>query len=140
MNRHREEPEEYKVGDMVLLSIKDLKWQMIEKRMNKLTERFVNPYRIKGVISLNVVELELPVEVKIYPVANISRIHRYKDQVKGQKVVPPPLVIIKGEKEYEVEKILSKRKQYSKVEYLVWWKEYTVEGDTWKKKKNLKNT
>ena len=28
---HREEVEEYKVGDMVLLSTTDLKWQMIRK-------------------------------------------------------------------------------------------------------------
>ena len=31
----------------------------------------------------------------------------------------PPLVEIQGEMEYKVEKILSKRKRYGKVEYLV---------------------
>jgi len=50
--------------------------------------------------------------------------------VKGQKVTPPPLVEIQGEMEYEVEKILSKRKRYGKVEYLVWWKGYMAKEDT----------
>ena len=125
-DRHRRELEEYKARNMVLLSTKDLKWQMIGRRIDKLTERFVGPYKVKRVISLNVVELELLAEVKIYPVVNVSRIHRYKDQVKGQKVVPPPPVVIEGKEEYEVEKILSKRKRYGKVEYLVQWKGYTV--------------
>jgi len=40
---HRGEVEEYKVGDRVLLSTRDLKWQMIGRRTDKLTERFVGP-------------------------------------------------------------------------------------------------
>jgi len=37
-NRKQEEGEEYKVGDLVLLSKKDLKWQMVGRRSEKLTE------------------------------------------------------------------------------------------------------
>jgi len=118
-DRHRREIEEYKVGDMVLLSTKELKWQMIGRRTNKLTERFVGPYKVKGIISSNAIELELPSSIRIHPVVNISRIRRYRDQVKGQKVTLPPPVEIQGEMEYEVEKILSKRRRYGKVEYLV---------------------
>ena len=118
-DRHKGEVEEYKVGDMVLLSTKDLKWQMVGRRTDKLTERFVGLYRVKGIISSNAIELELPSSVRIHPVVNVSRIRRYRDQVKGQKVMPPPLVEIQGEMEYKVEKILRKRKRYRKVEYLV---------------------
>jgi len=118
-DRHRGEVEEYKMGDMVLLSAKDLKWQMVGRRIDKLTERFVGPYRVKEIISSNAIELDLPSSVRIHPVVNISRIRRHRDQVKGQKVTLPPPVEIQGEMEYEVEKILSKRKRYGKVEYLV---------------------
>jgi len=95
-DRYRGEVEEYKVGDMVLLSTKELKWQMIGRRTDKLTERFIGPYRVKGIISLNAIELDLPSSVRIHSVVNVSRIHRYRDQVKGQKVTPPPLVEIQG--------------------------------------------
>ena len=57
-DRYRREVEEYKVGDMVLLSTRDLKWQMIGKRTDKLTERFARPYRMKGIISSNAIELK----------------------------------------------------------------------------------
>jgi len=84
-NRKRSDIEEYKVGDLVMLSTKDLKYQMVGRRTEKLTERFVGPYRIKKIALLNVIELELPSTVKIHPVVNVSRICRYVGQVEGQK-------------------------------------------------------
>ena len=73
-DRKRAEVDEYKVGDLVMLSTKDLKYQMVGRRTEKLTERFVGPYRIKKIVSLNTVELELPSTVKIHSVVNVSRI------------------------------------------------------------------
>ena len=82
-NRKRSEVEEYKVGDWVLLSTKDLKYQMKGRRSEKLTEQFVGPYQVKEIISTNTIELDLPSTVRIHPVVNISRVRRYKDQVEG---------------------------------------------------------
>jgi len=98
-DRKRGEVVDYKVGDLVLLSTKDLKWQMVRQSSEKLVEWFVGPYKIKTIISSNVVELELPAAVKIHPVVNVSQIKRYVDQVDGQgKKVPQP-VVIEGEEE-----------------------------------------
>jgi len=80
----------------------------------------VGPYQVKGIISTNIIELNLPSMVKIHLVVNVSRVHRYKDQVEGQKKEWPALVIIEGKEEYEVEKILNKRKFRGKDQYLVW--------------------
>jgi len=106
-NRKRREVNKYKVGDLVILSTKDLKYQMVGRRTEKLTERFVGPYKVKKIISANVVELELPSTIRIHPVVNISRICRYIGQVEGQRKEQPAPVIIKGEEEWEVERILS---------------------------------
>ena len=47
IDRKRAEVDEYKVRDLVMLSTKDLKYQMTGRRTEKLMERFVGPYRIK---------------------------------------------------------------------------------------------
>jgi len=139
-NRRRKEEEEYRVGNLVLLSTKDLKWQMKGKRSEKLTERFVDPYKVKGIISSNVIELELPKSIKIHPVVDVSRVQLYKSQVEGQKKISPKPVIIKGEEEFKVEKILNKRTVRGKEKFLVRWKGYTAEEDTWENRENLENT
>ena len=84
-NRKRAKVDEYKVEDLVMLSTKDLKYQMVRRRTEKLMERFVGPYKIKKIILSNTVELELPSTIKIHLVVNISRIQRYVGQVKGQR-------------------------------------------------------
>ena len=73
-DKKRTEVNEYKIGDLVMLSTKDLKYQMVRRRTEKLTERYIGPYKIKGIVLLNTVELELPSIVKIHLVVNISRI------------------------------------------------------------------
>jgi len=77
---------------------------MRNKKTKKLTEKFVELYKIKKIISENVVELELPVPIKIHPVVNVSRIMLYQKQVERQKNILPPPVEIEREKEYIVEK------------------------------------
>jgi len=74
VDKKREKVDDYKVGDLVMLSTKDLKYQMVRRRTEKLTERFVGPYKIKKIVLSNIVELKLPSTVKIHPVVNVSRI------------------------------------------------------------------
>ena len=50
--------------------------------------------------------------------------------MEGQKKIPPKLVIIKGEEEFEVKKILNKRMVREKKKFLVRWKRYMVEENT----------
>ena len=96
-DRKREEVDEYKVGDLVMLSTKDLKYQMIGRRTEKLMEQFVGHYKVKKIVSANVVELKLLSTIRIYPVVNISKIHRYIGQVEGQRKKQLAPVIIKEE-------------------------------------------
>ena len=118
-DKKQREGEEYRVGDLVLLSTKDLKWQMKGRRSEKLTKCFVELYKVKGIISSNAIELELPKSIRIYPVVNVSKVQLYKPQVEGQKKIPPKLFIIEGVEEFKVEKILNKRMVRGKKKFLV---------------------
>ena len=55
VDRGRKETEEWKKGDRVLLSTKDLVFK--ERPTKKLTERYVGLYTIEEIVSSNVVKL-----------------------------------------------------------------------------------
>jgi len=76
-DKKRAKVNNYKVKDLVILSTKDLKYQMVSRRTKKLMKRFVSSYKVKKIVLSNMVELELPSIVKIHPVVNISRICKY---------------------------------------------------------------
>ena len=94
---------------------------------------------IEEVVSSNAVKLRLPSSMRIHLVVNVSQIVQYKEQVKGQKKEEGKPVEVEGVEEWEVEKILNKKKMREVVKYLIWWKGFTAEGDTWERKENLKN-
>jgi len=71
-DRGRKETEQWKKGDRVLLSTKDLVFK--ERPSKKLTERYIGPYAIEEIVSFNVVKLRLPSSMRIYPVVNVSQI------------------------------------------------------------------
>ena len=122
-----------------MLSTKDLKYQMAGRRMKMLMEWFIGPYRIKKTISLNTVKLELLSIVKIHLVVNVSRIQRYVEQVEGQRKGQSAPVIIEREEKQEVERILNKQQVREKNKYLVQWKGFTAESNTWEGIENLGN-
>jgi len=68
----RRETEEWKRGDRMLLSTKDLVFK--ERPVRKLTERYIGPYEIEEVVLLNTVKLWLPASMRIHPVVNVSQI------------------------------------------------------------------
>ena len=70
------------MGDLVLLSTKDLKYQMVGRRTEKLTERFIRPYKVKSIVLMNAIKLELPSMIRIHLVVNVSRVRRYMGQVE----------------------------------------------------------
>ena len=57
VDRNRKKAVKYKVGDKVLLSTKNLTWQIRNRETKKLMEKFVRLYKIKKIISENVMEL-----------------------------------------------------------------------------------
>ena len=78
--------------------------------------------------------------MRIHSVVNISWIVQYKKQVERQKKEEGKPIEIKEVKEWEIEKILNKRKIRGVDKYLVQWKEFMAEYDTWEREKDLGNT
>jgi len=136
-DRGRKETEVWKKGNRVLLSTKDLVFK--ERLSKKLIERYVGPYTIEKMVLSNAVKLRLPSSMRIHPVVNVSRIVRYKEQVKRQKKEEGKPVEVEGVEEWEVEKVLNKKRIWGVEKYLIRWKGFTAEGNTWERRENLKN-
>jgi len=86
----------------MLISTKDFSMELMKRVTKKLMEKFIGPYVVKKIVSENAVELELPASLRIHLVVNVRRIVKYKEQIEGQKKIPPPPVEVASEKEYEV--------------------------------------
>ena len=80
-DKNRKKAVEYKVEDRLLLSIRDLVWQIRNSKIKKI----IRPYKIKKIILENIVKLKLPASIKIHPVVNVSRTVLYQEQVEQQK-------------------------------------------------------
>jgi len=68
--------------------------------------------------------------MRIHLVMNVSWIVRYKEQVKGQKKEVEKPIEVEEVKEWEIKKILNKRKMQGIDRYLVQWKGFTAENNT----------
>jgi len=91
-----------------MLSTKDLVFK--ERSVKKLIERYTGLYEIEEIVSKNALKLKLPASMRIYLMVNISRIVRYREPVKGQRVEKLKPVEVEEVEECEVERILNKRK------------------------------
>ena len=77
--------------------------------------------------------------MRIHLVVNINWIVRYREQVERQEKEEGKPMEVEGVKEWEVEKILIKRKIRGVEKYLVWWKGFTAESDTWERNEDLEH-
>ena len=83
-DRRRSEVDKYKVGDLVMLSTKDLKYQMVRRRTEKLTERFVGLYKVQKIVSSNAVKLKVPnVKPEIYSGLKLTKFCKFTSQEVG---------------------------------------------------------
>jgi len=115
-DKRRREVEIWKKENKVMLSTKDL---VFRKRLTKkLMERYMGPYVIEEVVLKNTVKLKLLVFMRIHLVVNVSRVVRYRELGKRQKMEKPKPVEVDRIEEWKVKKILNKRKIRGVMKYL----------------------
>jgi hypothetical protein len=135
-NRKRIVGPKYKVGDVVMLNRKNIR---TERSKLKFDAKYLGPFEIIKKISDVAFKLKLPENWKIHPVFHISLLepidgNPFPIQVK----LPPQPEIIEDEAEFEVEKIVGYRLFRNKIpQYLVNWKGYANESNTWEPEENL---
>jgi hypothetical protein len=141
-DKHRREVR-FEIGDEVLLSTAHLKLIDGSDRTAKFTYKYIGPFKIKRVVNDNAYELDLPSQLRIHPVLNVSRLKAYHDgrlafplRIQAE-TRPPPATSSSDGDQYEVESILAKRGKGARTEYLVRWKGWPTWEATWERQQNV---
>ncbi|KAJ9516318.1 hypothetical protein QJQ45_001057 [Haematococcus lacustris] len=127
---------EYKVGQKVLLSTKNLKLQPGKAR--KLIPRYVGPFEILLLVGAVAVKLDLPASMsRLHPVFHVSLIKPYTGTDVG--FMPPPVTWMDETPVYYVERLLDHKgvKDNKAGFYLVQWEGYDSTHNTWEPRSNL---
>jgi len=134
-DEHRREVT-FAIGDRVLLSTKNL--PMRKGYSKKLLPRFIGPFTVTRVINDVSVQLDLPSGLRWHNVFHASLVRHYKE---GSNIQAAPIpVVIEGELEWEVESIEAHRPAHRSYEYLVHWKGFSSDEDTWEPESHLRNS
>ena len=127
----------FEKGDKVWLEAKNLKHSVTNP---KFVPKREGPFAITKVLSLITYQLHLPKTWKIHPVFHASLLSPYhKNNIHGPNFPAPPPDLIEGEEEYEIEKILCHRGSPSSHMFLIQWKDYSAEEDSWVPEWDLKH-
>jgi Chromo (CHRromatin Organisation MOdifier) domain len=100
----------------------------------KLAPRCHGPFKITKIISPVAVRLELPAQWGIHPVFHTGLLTPYTETPShGPNFTRPPLDLIDGEAEYEVDQIRSHWTWgwHKTLQYLIKWKGYPESDNTW---------
>ena len=124
-------------GDKVWLEAKNLKHSIIN---SKFTLKREGPFTIIKVLSSIIYQLCLSKTWKIHSVFHASLFTPYQEnKVHGQNFPALPPNLIEGEEEYEIKKILRHCGAPSACMFLIRWKGYLAEEDSWIDERELKH-
>lgn len=129
----------YRVGDMVLLSTRNINSARPTK---KFDQKYIGPFRIEEIVNSVSYRLKLPYELQLIHDTFHTNLLRPapQDPLPGQFNPPPPPITIdaQGEALYAVEKILkSKRTRQEGFQYLIKWRGYNE--PSWQPLSNVVN-
>ena len=137
--KHR--AESFQVGEFAYLSPAGLNVSMVGSR--KLLSRQLGPFEVIERIGRLAYKLLLPASMsRVHPVFHVSLLKRPRDG--GRNTAPPPAMLLDGQEEHEIDKVLACRpkphkRQPNHREYLVSWKGMGPEENEWFSEHKLKN-
>jgi hypothetical protein len=143
-NRGRRDILEFKVGSKVLINPHSLEWIESKGEGAKLVQRWIGPFEVLQKINPKAYRLRLDDRYPGFPIFNFDHLKPYKESPErfGLRTTMADTRADKNvTEEYEVEKIVGKKYDKSRRQnmWLVRWKNYGPQFDTWQSKRDLRN-
>jgi len=136
-NRKRTPAPMYKPGDRVYLNASDIK---TTRPSPKLSHRRLGLFEVEHQVGLLAYYLKLPHGMRqLHPVFNVVKLFAaLENLILGRKPQAPPPPIVNREEEWEVEEILDSRWHWRRFQFLVKWKGFSREHNSWEAASNVK--
>lgn len=140
INQHRR-PREYVAGNEVMVSTAHILSDNERTRpANKWLPKYLGPFQVLRKVSTNAYKIDFPQTIRVHGTVNVEALKDYRKPCSlHAPSSPPPPVQVGSDVEYEIEKLLSKRKRGRGWQYLVKWKGYPDHDNSWISAKELKN-
>jgi len=137
-NRRRSLAPIFKPGDRVYLDASDIR--MIRLSL-KLSHRRLGPFKIKRQVGPLAYRLKLPHGLRqLHPVFNVVKLSATLDDPipRRKPQAPPPPIVVDGEPKWEVEEVLDSRWHRRRFQFLIKWKGFSREHNSWEVASDVK--
>jgi len=137
-NRRRSPAPVFQPGDQVYLDASDIKMTRLSP---KLSHRRLGPFEIEHQVRPLAYQLKLPHGLRqLYPVFNVVKLSAaLDDPIPGRKPrAPLPPIVVNGEPEWEVEEVLDSRWHRRRFQFLIKWKGFSREHNSWEVASDVK--
>jgi len=137
-NQRRSPAPVFKPGDRVYLDTSDIKTTCPSP---KLSHRRLGPFEIKHQVGPSAYRLKLSHGLRqLHLVFNVVKLSAAPDDpIPGRKPqAPPPPIIVNGEPEWEVEEVLDSRWHRRRFQFLIKWKGFSREHNSWEVASDVK--
>jgi hypothetical protein len=133
----------FAINYLVVISTKHLSFDAYSGA-RKIIPKYCGPFQVMRLIKEVFAKLKLPsliLQRGIDDVLHVSEIRPFRADGKFEraKIPPPPLQLIDGTTEYEVEKVVRHRIRNNQTEYLVKWTGYLSHENTWQAASDISN-
>jgi hypothetical protein len=144
-NKGRRDIPDFKIGSKVLVNPHSLEWVESKGEGAKLVQRWIGPFEVLQKINPKTYRLRLDDRYPGFPIFNFDHLKPYRESTNEGDAprlrLPETRDAKPASEEYEVEKIVGKRYDKSRRQtiWLVRWKNYGPQHDSWQTRKDLRN-
>jgi len=137
-NRRRSLAPVFKPGDQVYLDASDIR---TTHPSPKLSHHRLGPFEVERQVGPLAYQLKLPHGLRqLHPVFNVVKLSAAPDDpIPGRKPqAPPPPIVVNREPEWEVEEVLDSRWHRRRFQFLIKWKGFSREHNSWEVASDVK--